>query len=304
MPSKPTSMDHKAFLTSLTVDQRQDLLAKSDRAGLLHLAVHWGAILLVGTLIASKVPFWGALIPVQGILIIFNFTLLHECTHLTPFKTPWINTLVGRISGVLVGLPFLWFRYFHLAHHKYTNDPAHDPELVGLQKPNTWPQYMWHVSGLPVWWSQIRGLFVLAMGRNADGFLPRSAVNKARTESILIVLFYVVMVFYSCVFSTILIMTWILPVFLGQPFLRLYLLAEHGRCPAVVDMFENSRTTYTNRVMRFIAWNMPYHAEHHTYPNVPFHRLPALNQLVSEHLKTTENGYAKFHKSYAGGFGA
>ena len=76
------------------------------------------------------------------------------------------------------------------------------------------------------------------------------------------------------------------------------LMAEHGRCPHVTNMFENTRTTFTNRLVRFLAWNMPFHIEHHTMPTVPFHKLPALNELTREHLKATSNGYSEFHKEY------
>ena len=95
-----------------------------------------------------------------------------------------------------------------------------------------------------------------------------------------------------------LIWCWLLPMLLGQPFLRLYLLAEHGLCPHVADMFENTRTTFTGQAVRWLAWNMPYHAEHHAYPNVPFHKLPELHALTRPHLKVTERGYARFHWTY------
>lgn len=39
------------------------------------------------------------------------------------------------------------------------------------------------------------------------------------------------------------------------------------------------------------AWNMPYHAEHHAYPAVPFHALPSLHRHVVERLATGEPGY-------------
>ena len=91
---------------------------------------------------------------------------------------------------------------------------------------------------------------------------------------------------------------WLLPLLIGQPFLRAYLLAEHGLCPPVANMLENSRTTFTNRIVRFLAWNMPYHAEHHSYPNVPFHRLPAFHRLTQAHLKSTSDGYAEFTGDY------
>ncbi len=93
---------------------------------------------------------------------------------------------------------------------------------------------------------------------------------------------------------------WIGPALLGQPFLRLYLMAEHGRCPPVANMLENSRTTFTNRLVRRLAWNMPYHAEHHAWPMVPFYKLPDLHEITKPHLKKTSNGYAEFHREYVG----
>lgn len=90
-----------------------------------------------------------------------------------------------------------------------------------------------------------------------------------------------------------------LPALFGQPFLRGYLLAEHGRCPCVANMLENSRTTFTTRLVCFLAWNMPYHAEHHRYPVVPYYRLPDLHADLRAELKSTANGYGAFTADYA-----
>ena len=54
---------------------------------------------------------------------------------------------------------------------------------------------------------------------------------------------------------------------------RAYLLAEHTGCAHGNDMLENTRTTYTNAWVRFFAWNMPYHAEHHAYTGLAFPRI-------------------------------
>ena len=69
----------------------------------------------------------------------------------------------------------------------------------------------------------------------------------------------------SLFYSSFLLWIWIVPVLISQPVLRAYLLAEHGLCPPVADMFANTRTTFTNRLVRALAWNMPYHAEHHAF---------------------------------------
>ncbi|MEM1299415.1 MAG: fatty acid desaturase, partial [Pseudomonadota bacterium] len=88
------------------------------------------------------------------------------------------------------------------------------------------------------------------------------------------------------------------PMLLGGPFLRAYLLAEHTFCPHVSNMLANTRTTFTNKLVRWLAWNMPYHAEHHAYPAVPFHKLPQFHALTRAHLGETQDGYTDFATSY------
>ena len=73
---------------------------------------------------------------------------------------------------------------------------------------------------------------------------------------------------------------------------------KHGLCPMVANMFDNTRTTYTNRVVRFFAWNMPFHTEHHTYPTVPFHKLPELHDLMQGEIIHRETSYTSFTGKY------
>jgi len=84
---------------------------------------------------------------------------------------------------------------------------------------------------------------------------------------------------------------WIVPLLIGQAFLRPYLLAEHTACAFTRDCLENTRTTRTLAVVRLFAWNMPYHAEHHAFPAVPFHALPRLHAHVRARLANLEPGY-------------
>ncbi len=102
----------------------------------------------------------------------------------------------------------------------------------------------------------------------------------------------------SLVVTPVPVWVWILPVLVGQPTLRLYLLAAHGDCPRVADLFLNTRTIFTTGVMRFLAWNMPYHTEHHVYPQVPFHQLLTLHKVMRGYLNVTADGYVAFTKGY------
>lgn len=289
-------MDHKAFVAGLDPDLRARLTAKSDQTGLWHLAGHLGAILALAVLIAVQVPFWGLLLPVQGVLIVFLFTLEHEATHKTPFASERLNEWVGRGCGFLLLLPFEWFRYFHLAHHRWTNIEGRDPELEG-GKPETLRAWVWHVSGLPLWASELRLMVALVLGRAKGDYLPASALPRIVIEARWMAAGYA-LVLASLALTPVLFWVWLLPVLLGQPVLRLYLLAEHGDCPRVANMFENTRTTFTTALVRFLAWNMPYHVEHHVYPAVPFHHLPALHDLIRAELRVTADGYAAFTRDY------
>jgi fatty acid desaturase len=289
-------MDHKAFLGSLPPTLREAMVERSDGPGLRHLALHLGAILTTGALIAAGVPGWWLLLPVQGVLIVFLFTLEHEATHRTPFRTPWLNDWAGRVAGVLLLLPFEWFRSFHLAHHRWTNIDGKDPELAGppLVTRRDW---LWHVSGVPYWLSEARLLWALVWGRVAGGYVADGAKARVVREARCMAAVYAAAAL-TLLWSPVLLWVWIVPVLLGQPALRLYLLAEHGDCPRVANMFQNTRTTFTNRLVRFLAWNMPYHVEHHVWPSVPFHRLPEVHGLMQESLQVTADGYAAFTKSY------
>jgi fatty acid desaturase len=288
---------HTELLQSLPTEMRESLTQRSDRVGLGHLALHLGAICLTSLGIAAQVPYWPVLMLPQGILLAFLFTLSHECTHQTPFASRWINEATGHLCAVLAVLPFVWFRYYHLAHHKFTNDPDRDPELQGGDRPATYVAWLIYLSGWGYWRGMITTLVNNALGRIDSPYLPSRRHHAMRIESrVLLVIYGLVLV--SLWWSPVLLWLWLAPMVIGQPFLRAYLLAEHGLCPPVANMLENSRTTYTNRLIRKMAWNMPYHAEHHAFPNVPFHQLPTLHAQTAPHLLSTSDGYADFTTEY------
>ncbi len=289
-------MDHRAWLAAEPAEVRTALAARSDRAGLLHLCGHAGLILALGAAIALGVPGWWLLLPVQGVALVFLFTLEHEATHKTPFSSARLNEAVGQVCGFLLLLPFQWFRLFHLAHHRWTNIEGKDPELDG-GKPETPRAWVLHVSGLPYWVGQARLILRLARGSERARYLPDGALLRLQREARAMLAGYA-LVAVSLAVSPLLFWVWLLPVLLGQPALRLYLLAEHGDCPRVADMFLNTRTTFTTGLVRFLAWNMPYHIEHHVAPQVPFHRLPALHARMQAHLGVTADGYAAFTRAY------
>jgi fatty acid desaturase len=269
------------------------LSERSDAPGLLHLGGHLSALIVTGALIHfsfGTVWLWPAMFA-HGVVLIFLFAPLHETIHRTAFRSRALNDVTAFIIGVLVLLPREYFRAFHFAHHRFTQEAA-DPELA-TPKPANVRQLLWYVSGLPTWWSALKELVERARGMLREPFYATDRVRRGVIlESRWILAIYAAALAGSLATgSTVLLWYWIIPMLLAQPMLRLYLLAEHSACPRGPDMLANSRTTYTNALVRFLAWNMPFHAEHHAWPSIPFHALPGTNAIVRDKLRTTAPGY-------------
>lgn len=151
-------------------------------------------------------------------------------------------------------LPANWFRYFHFAHHRFTQIPGKAPKLHS-PKPEVWRAHLWHLSGEPNWDSHVKTLVRTAFGGTLGAYVPVARYAAISWETRIYLLGYALLLGVSLwVKSPVLLSIWLIPLTLGQPFLRLYLLAKQGRCAFVANMLENSRTTYTNGLIRALAW--------------------------------------------------
>ncbi len=289
-------MAHQNFLRGLTKDERRAMTQKTNIHALLRVFV---LTLLIATLsvgIVSRIPFWFLLLPISGLLLVSLFHFLHECIHDTPFQSKALNRIAGTVCGFLLFLPSEWFRYFHRDHHRYTQVEGRDPELDSA-KPATKIQWLVHLTGFSVYRSSILVFRQYIQNTEVEAFIPPRArievVNEIRAMSLGYALLLLVSITLG---STALLWIWIIPLLLGQPFLRLYLLAEHTLCDHSEDMFRNTRTVLSNPVVRWFTWNMPFHTEHHVYPGVPFHQLPVLHRKIQNYLVHTETSYVDFNQ--------
>jgi len=275
------------------------LSQRSDADGLWQLGVHVSLLSATGFLVwASRGHLWLApALVLHGVVLSFLFCALHESIHRTAFASRWPNELVAWICAALLLLPREYFRLFHYAHHRFTQDPARDPELA-RPRPSTVASYLWHVSGLPYWYDRLTVTLRHALtGRVAEPFVPSAKSSLIVREARILWGCYLCVIVASLYLRRAdVLIYWVLPAILGQPFLRLFLLSEHVGCAFVDDMSANTRTTYTNPAVLLMTWRMPYHAEHHCFPSVPFHALVKLNALVGERTQVTAPGYFALHR--------
>lgn len=271
------------------------LRQRVDGEGLRYLAAHAGLLTATGVLIlVARGSGWTLpLVLVHGVVLSFLFAPLHETIHYTAFRRRRFNEALASLCGFLLLLPPRYFRAFHFKHHRFTQDPARDPELIA-PKPSTVASYVLHVSGLPYWRERVTTTLRHAFGREHPlPFIPEPLRPTIEREAFRFVIAYALVIFGAALAGWLdaLVWLWLVPALAGQPALRLFLLAEHTGCPGVPDMLANSRTTLTNRYVRWLSWNMPYHAEHHAYPWLPFHALPAVHESIRDHIKVTTPGY-------------
>jgi fatty acid desaturase len=279
------------------------LSARSDLIGGLQTALHLGLLIAAGWLVLHAgswliVP----AIMLLGIIQVALFAPLHETMHLTAFASRRANAVVGWLTSCPSLMNWHFYTAFHLAHHRHTQDPLRDPELTPLP-PSGLDSYATRVLAINFW--RARARVIVDCWRGDLAGYPYIA-EKSRARIIASVRWMCVLMIALSLASMLLIgwwaplVLWILPQLLAQPLLRLYLLTEHTLCSEDANGLTNTRTTLTNAVLRVLMWNMSYHAEHHLYPSIPFHRLADAHRAVRDRLGVVQPGYARWHMAFLG----
>jgi fatty acid desaturase len=282
----------------LDLDTLRSLQTRSDSRGAARLAVHMACLAAAGWWVAVASG-WMILpaVFVLGLAQAALFAPAHEAMHQTAFASRWANQVVGWLAAAPSLLSLEFYTAFHLAHHRHTQVPGLDPELL-VEPPATPGRYVARVLGLPYWslrllviydsWRGDMSRYPFVTGRAAPAI-----ISGVRAMSLMMV--------GGAVLSALLfgwrtpLLFWIGPQLVGQPPLRAYLLAEHTGCSHDRDGLTNTRTTMTNALVRLLMWNMPFHAEHHLYPSIPFHRLPDAHAAIRDRLGVVQHGYARWN---------
>ncbi|HEX4128730.1 MAG TPA: fatty acid desaturase [Pirellulales bacterium] len=297
----PTDLESSDILAlpgrqTLDMGTVRALSRRDDVRGLVRFAGHLACMACTGMLVWLALGYgWLLAIPammLHGFTIVTMFAPMHECVHKTAFKSPRLNDIAGWIAGALCFYNFTYYRRYHTWHHRYTQDHQRDPEL-STPKPRNVFDYVLHVSGLPFWFSKPMELLGLAAGRTEQyPFIPteqrRPIVRSAQMQLGL----YAALAIMSIVLrSTAVLYYWFLPALLAQPLLRAILIVEHTGCTMDDNGLTNTRTTLASWPVRFLMWNMPYHAEHHLYPSIPFFCLPDAHRHLRQRFSHVSPSY-------------
>jgi len=275
-----------------------------DGPGWRRLASHLATVLLGGVLWRLDGLPWALRLLgllVSGVGLATCFAPLHECGHRTAFRSKRLNDGVAWLMGLLSFYNSTFYRRYHQWHHRYTHQPGLDPELED-PVPTTLAGYLREISGWNWWTGKLRGHARLLWGDlSAIPYMSPELIPQIRRSIRLQFAVYGVLAALSLIAANgFLFWSWLLPLAIGQPVLRLLLLAEHTGCSYGDDGLANTRTTLTLAPVRWLMWNMPFHAEHHLYPSLPFHALPAAHRWIGPRLQHLDRGYLAVHRDLLG----
>jgi fatty acid desaturase len=266
---------------------------RSNVQGAARAAAHLACVAVTGTLVWLTLGNWPLLIPAMlllGLTLVTMFAPMHECTHRTAFASPAANAAVGWIAGLLSFYNSTYYRYYHSWHHRYTQDPARDPELM-FPRASDRSTYLREISTVGFWYRRTVDYVKLALGAARLPFLPENARRTVALSVAIQLSIYVAAAGAIVMGFTAPLYFFFVPSLLAMPFMRAYLIAEHTLCSRDQNFLTNTRTTLTNFPIRLLMWNMPFHAEHHLFPSVPFHRLPSLHDLIGDRFAHVSPGY-------------
>ena len=277
--------------------QRRDGPAMRD-------TILWITLLIFSAL--SSIAFWGSWGAVPFLLVYGVLygsacdSRWHECGHGTAFRTAWMNDVVYNIASFMVMRNPVSWRWSHTRHHTDTIIVGRDPEIAFMRPPALLLGAL-HFAGIPDIFYHFRILFNNAWGRyslDERNYIPETELVKATFWARVHMVIYAMAIVVAAASGSVLPL-----VLIGGP--RIYgtwhmvmtgLLQHGGLAEDVLDHRLNSRTVYMNAVSRWIYWNMNYHVEHHMFPMVPYHALPALHALIKHDLPIPK---ASIYSAYA-----
>jgi fatty acid desaturase len=290
------------YRTPISRARMKELMRRTDGPATRDTILWIGAMIVTGGLGAYLWGSWACapFFAIYGVLYgSGGDSRWHECGHGTAFRTQWKNNAVYQLACfMMIRNPVVW-RWSHARHHTDTIIVGRDPEIITMRPPDLIRVGLNFFGILDVPQS------LMTMLRYASGRLT-PAEQDFIPESERPRVFGVARIWTAIYAATIAACFWmgsILPLMLiGLP--RLYGAWHHvltgltqhlGLAEDVLDHRLNCRTVYMNPFSRFVYWNMNYHVEHHMFPMVPYHALPALHR---EMLADCPKPYASFWDAY------
>ncbi len=237
--------------------------------------VVWGSINFLVWLslwplaIMEVLPLWLILI-IACLNACLAYLPSHEAQHGNIIKRNskhfWINELIGYISVVPLLSGYRILQETHMLHHKYTNHPEKDPDIMFKSK--NFLHALW-VNGVLT--RQAKNSYDLS-----NKFYEKNISKRAISEHLYFYWFHwVVLISLAWTgYGLVALCIWWIPRMVGTAYLQITLGWLPHRPMEKQGRYKDTRgwkaTTGT-----ILTQGMEYHIIHHLYPSIPLHKTPA-----------------------------
>jgi fatty acid desaturase len=213
----------------------------------------------------------------------------HEAVHGTLSENRRWNALLGAVCAWPVLQNYSAYRVLHLRHHDHLGEEG-DPDHYANYTRWTWMVFIMNwlrlLIGYPVYITMIPVLgFRHGSGRERVAILAEVAAVLA-----------LVALAWKWVPSAWLLHGWLIPMICINFMVNIRGMSQHTLLEHADDEIRGTRSILTHPVVRFFMCNENYHLEHHLYPGVPWHQLPAVHEALEKPLR--EHG-APYIPSYS-----
>lgn len=227
-----------------------------------------------------------------------TFVCLHDCGHKSLFASDLPNLIFGRISAMLIGLPYKFWKHYHNIHHSIVNnlDKRHlDIESSIMthdeyKNASFFKRFQYDFSRNPIARIVIVPILLYILNKVPFWFYPkRVIIDSAISTTIYILLLYFLgsIISFKGLFFTYgipVIITQILAVAifaLQHKFDKAYWVEEDEWDHFEVSLYGSSYLKF-GKIMDWYSGNVGYHHIHHLNPKIPFYNLSKSEKAIRE----------------------
>jgi fatty acid desaturase len=242
---------------------------------------------LVGVIIlAAAFPNWVVLLAavvVIGALQHHLSIIHHEAVHCLLFRSRTVNEAVGSLVAFATGFSMA-YRTHHLYHHRHLGSEG-DPDLDAYAGYPTTPaklllDVLWHLCG-----GAAVQQFLLQL-RRARALTPAAGgTSMGQMLGIAVTQVLLFTIFAAAGRPLLYFVLWLIPLLaVAKTLAHFRGVVEHTVATRGDGGSNRFRTILCGPIERFLfaPMNFNYHAEHHFYPAIPYHRLPQAHRILSQ----------------------
>ena len=277
----------------------RELTRRNDRNALTRFCVFLAIVFATGALAWFLRGSWWCVpaLLLYGTIYAFAEAMEHELRHRTPFRTEWLNEAVHWVICFMTWREQIYSRWSHAQHHTYThltNTVPSDVEIA-VKRPPSYLKLFTDFIRVSHGIHHLGNIALHSVGvisNSTKAIVPEIEFRRmCRNSRIVLALYLAVIVWAVVTHSPWPVIFLLLPRAYGAWLHELLAITQHtGLRENELDHRFSTRTLRLNRVLEFLYWNMNYHVEHHMFPNVPFHALPALRKAIESEMPPAYDG--------------